>query len=123
MSKLSDFLAVKCRGWTESKPFGVEWMGEGLSKVVGLEKDDFHPDSDSSGSLEQAFECLEVLIKQGYSYLLCNGLDGNPHGCILTKTGYPGAEVSREYGKTPQLAISLAIAKNYGWKEESNAPR
>jgi hypothetical protein len=38
--------AAGVMGIKSSEPFGVEWLGKGLDKIIGLEKELWTPDTD-----------------------------------------------------------------------------
>ncbi len=91
-------------GKVVGNPKAPEWLQR---YIGGHLVSDWRPDSDDAPmwQINCIFDAMQSL---NYDWLICNGLDGKPVGCIITKQGHPGAELSRGYGDTFQTAFLLA---------------
>jgi len=118
---LDQRMAEEVMEWKSSEPFGIEWMGEGLDPIRGIEKEDWSP----TRKIEQALgdggpgTVVGKMLQKGWRYTMWDeGEDGEKVGFEFYQgrvtefkcLDSPDAKYGRAFADTPAKAICLAVA-------------
>lgn len=107
--KIREFLAVEVMGGRPQQ-YGPDWWYKFPSGQDCLVKD-WRPDE----LIEQAIMCAE----KGYGWMITSN-EGNCRANVFMEKGTPTNPTfgATGTGETPATALSLAVARAAGWKDE-----